>query len=223
MNMNTSLTTFDGYPRDDIDVAQSELYCPHHPFMSLTRSLVVRTTRARIIRLKNDYKDLMRKIEAELHNHHAGLQAKAAEEASRPPTPAIPISQLPSTEAGIVETPFAKVNTVAPGSPAESAGLKSGDGIRNFGGVNWMNHENLSKVSTVVRNNEGVRGHSSYVKTYRQLIVISAAHHRQNTAKRRSGYSRTGTYSYTSGRMGWSRNLGMPSTTSMKTIMCTGK
>lgn len=34
--MNTSLTTFDGFPRDDIDVAQSEslLYAPAVPLLN---------------------------------------------------------------------------------------------------------------------------------------------------------------------------------------------
>merc|ERR1712169_136993 len=43
--MQTSLTTFDGFPRSDIDVAQA------------------RVTRARIISLRNDWKDLMDRIE----------------------------------------------------------------------------------------------------------------------------------------------------------------
>jgi 26S proteasome non-ATPase regulatory subunit 9 len=49
--MSTSLLTFDGYPRPDLDIAQ------------------IRTTRARIIPLKNDYKDLMARIEKAMHAH----------------------------------------------------------------------------------------------------------------------------------------------------------
>src|SRR5665213_3116457 len=41
VTMTTTLTTFDGYPRDDIDVAQ------------------IRTTRQRMIMLRNDWKELM--------------------------------------------------------------------------------------------------------------------------------------------------------------------
>jgi 26S proteasome regulatory subunit N4 len=39
VNMNTSLTTFDGYPRDDIDVAQSTKECSnqHHSALLTVR------------------------------------------------------------------------------------------------------------------------------------------------------------------------------------------
>ena len=56
----------------------------------------------------------------------------------------------------MLETPFAKVNSVVPGSPADQAGLKAGDTIRSFGDVNWLNHERLSKVAEAVQQNEGV-------------------------------------------------------------------
>jgi len=66
----------------------------------------------------------------------------------------------PPSEATVVETPFAKVNSVVAGSPADQAGLRAGDTIRSFGGINWMNHERLTKVAEVVQQNEGV-GHSA--------------------------------------------------------------
>ncbi|CAO1605392.1 putative 26S proteasome regulatory subunit [Xanthoria calcicola] len=131
VNMNTSLTTFDGYPRDDIDVAQ------------------IRTTRARIIRLRNDYKGLMSRIEEGLHNHHA--QAR-----SLPALQADSASHTAATSASSLEAPFAKVNSVVAGSPAEDAGLRTGDKIRRFGDVDWINHEKLSKVAETVQRNEGV-------------------------------------------------------------------
>ncbi|KAL8704578.1 MAG: hypothetical protein Q9201_002270 [Fulgogasparrea decipioides] len=133
VNMNTSLTTFDGYPRDDIDVAQ------------------IRTTRARIIRLRNDYKGLMSKIEDGLHSHHA--QARNLPAAQPTPTTA---ASSPGTGATTLEAPFAKVNSVVAGSPAEDAGLRAGDKIRRFGQVDWINHEKLSKVAETVQRNEGV-------------------------------------------------------------------
>lgn len=55
-----------------------------------------------------------------------------------------------------MDTPFAKVNGVVSGSPAEEAGLKAGDKIRRFEDVNWMNHEKLSKVAQVVQRHQGV-------------------------------------------------------------------
>ncbi|KAF2100308.1 26S proteasome non-ATPase-like protein regulatory subunit 9 [Rhizodiscina lignyota] len=137
VNMNTSLTTFDGFPRSDIDVPQ------------------IRTTRARIIRLKNDYKDLMASIEKGLHEHHASLQAQAAASASAA-TSSSSSAQVPATSSSETTGPaFAKINSVEPQSPAADAGLKAGDKVISFGSANWMNHEKLSKVAEVVSQNEG--------------------------------------------------------------------
>lgn len=134
VDMNTSLLTPDGFPRADIDVAQ------------------IRTTRARIIHLRNDYKDLMSRIEKHLHEHFASLQD--AEEgpavASNNREPALHDS-IPEQ----LDRPFAKVNSVVTGSPADSAGLKQGDLIRNFGYVNHSNHDSLKKVAECVQGNEG--------------------------------------------------------------------
>ncbi|KKZ63234.1 hypothetical protein EMCG_02439 [[Emmonsia] crescens] len=156
VNMSTSLTTFDGYPRDDLDIAQ------------------IRTTRARIIHLRNDYKDVMAKVEQGVHAHFARLQQQQQQQnTSCPPTSttttsmSTPASDLQpitspaieeptsSSQVGIIETPFAKINSVVEGSPAAQAGIKVGDMIRSVGHVNWMNHENLTKVAEVVQRNEG--------------------------------------------------------------------
>ncbi|CAL5874329.1 uncharacterized protein PFLUO_LOCUS8625 [Penicillium psychrofluorescens] len=138
VNMNSSLTTFDGYPRDDIDIAQ------------------VRTTRVRIIHLRNDHKEVMTNIEKGLHAHFASMQ-NAQTTTSTPNGTSVPsTTQLPSdTSVADAGRPFAKVNSVVPGSPADQAGLKAGDTIRSFGNVHWMNHERLSKVAEVVQQNEG--------------------------------------------------------------------
>ncbi|KAF4957596.1 hypothetical protein FSARC_11250 [Fusarium sarcochroum] len=134
VDMNTSLLTRDGFPRADIDVAQ------------------IRTTRARIIRLRNDYTALMTRIEKFLHEHFASLDENdaapiASSSNSLPP--------LPDSITTSLDPPFAKVNTVAAGSPAETAGLKAGDEIRSFGYVNRANHDNLRKVAECVQGNEG--------------------------------------------------------------------
>lgn len=141
VNMNTGLTTFDGFPRADIDVAQ------------------IRTTRARIIRLKNDHKALMVKLEEAVHEHFAaGKSAESLPPASTAPGAAGSSSgtaagQAQSTTSAI-EPPFARVNTVVPGSPADTAGMKAGDRVTRFGYVDWTNHERLGKVAQVVQNNE---------------------------------------------------------------------
>ncbi|PCG99912.1 Small GTPase superfamily, Rab type [Penicillium occitanis (nom. inval.)] len=138
VTMDTSLTTFDGFPRDDIDVAQ------------------IRTTRARIIHLRNDHKEVMKYLEKGLHAHFEALQqAQASSTTSATTTPTQQQNGTHATQNGITETPFARVNSVAPGSPADQAGLKAGDVIRSFGTVNWVNHERLTKVGEVVQQNEG--------------------------------------------------------------------
>jgi len=137
VNMQTGLTTFDGFPRSDIDVAQ------------------VRVTRARIITLRNDWKALLDKIEKGLHEHHAKYQASDEYKNSlnQPQPQPAPTSQQQTPS--VPETPFAKVNSVEPGSPANEAGLKVGDQIRRFGAAIWSNHERLRKVGEVVGQNLG--------------------------------------------------------------------
>lgn len=116
----------------------------------------VRTTRSRIIHLKNDYKSLMSVIEKHLHEHFARL-------AENPPTDetanneAQPGRIVPTfDEPAPLDVPFARVNSVTSGSPADSAGLKAGDVIRNFGYVNHANHDGLKRVGECVQGNEGV-------------------------------------------------------------------
>jgi 26S proteasome regulatory subunit N4 len=113
----------------------------------------VRTTRARIIYLRNDYKALMARIELAVQEQFASL-------ASEPSTafPTRPAIAPPPREALAPqpETPFATIDNITAHSPAELAGLKIGDKIVRFGVVNWLNHERLRKVAQVVSQNEGV-------------------------------------------------------------------
>lgn len=135
VNMNTTLTTFDGYPRDDVDVAQ------------------VRVTRARIIALRNDWKSIMDRIEKGLHAQFEDMKKNGTTDTT-PPSAAGPLTVDPSTVSAL-ETPFTKVNSVEHGSPAHEAGLKAGDLIRSFGDANWMNHDRLRNVGEVVQRNLG--------------------------------------------------------------------
>ena len=148
MNMSTPLLTPDGFPRADIDVAQ------------------IRTTRAQIVRLKTDYKDVMAKLEVAVQEQFAAGKA-----ADIPPARMQPSANgtTPTATTPRIEPPFAKVNTVVPNSPAETAGLRPGDKITRFGTANWTNHERLSKVAQVVQENEDVGIVSSQAK-----VVASA-------------------------------------------------
>lgn len=135
VNMQTPLTTFDGYPRDDIDVAQ------------------IRTTRARIIPLVNDMKALMVEIEKALHVHHVE-QTGTSTSTDSSSTSAPPPATVSQAETPVIEAVFAVVDQVSPSSPAEQAGVKVGDKVKRFGSVGALNHEKLAKVATEVQQNE---------------------------------------------------------------------
>jgi hypothetical protein len=72
----------------------------------------------------------MSKIELGLHEHHAAYQAS-----NPPPSPSLnqAAGSRINTDQGLLDTPFAKVNSVVDGSPADQAGLKAEDRIRRFG------------------------------------------------------------------------------------------
>lgn len=99
----------------------------------------------------------MNVIEKHIHEHFAKLAESGGGEDpvinGTAPTPETTSIQAPQVSG----PPFAKVNSVVSGSPAESAGLKAGDLIRNFGYVNIGNHDNLRRVGECVQGNEGVR------------------------------------------------------------------
>ncbi|KAE8444580.1 hypothetical protein EG329_014411 [Mollisiaceae sp. DMI_Dod_QoI] len=152
VDMNTRLLTPDGFPRADLDVAQ------------------IRTTRSRIIYLKNDHKALMTVIEKHIHEHFARLAESGVVEepvTNAGPSNGYTLSQSIPQE---LSPPFAKVNSVVAGSPADSAGLKAGDEIRNFGYVNIRNHDGLKRVAECVQGNEG---QNVLVKVSRQRRELS--------------------------------------------------
>jgi len=95
----------------------------------------------------------MNKIEAEIHAHFAEASSRGDGNAAADAA-AAPAASSSSEEAP--DTPFANVNSVFPGSPADVAGMLAGDHIVRFGTVNWLNHDKLAKVAEVVSQNEGV-------------------------------------------------------------------
>ena len=94
----------------------------------------------------------MARIERGLHEHHARL----AEQAHNDPGAASQAQTGLGAAPAALEAPFAKVNSVVAGSPADSAGVRVGDTITKFGWVDWTNHERLSRVAEAVSQNEGV-------------------------------------------------------------------
>lgn len=96
-------------------------------------------------------------IEKHIHEHFARLAEEVPSEelltnGTGHTAPAFSSETVPQA----LGTAFAKVNSVVAGSPAETAGLKAGDEIRNFGYVNHTNHEGLRRVGECVQGNEGV-------------------------------------------------------------------
>lgn len=148
----------------------------------LKLTLPVRTTRSRIVHLRNDHKELMNRVEKFLHEHFANA---SDDESAAPLTNGATSSAgiLPDADSPVLDEPFARVNTVAPSSPAERAGLKAGDEIRNFGYVNRSNHDNLKKVGECVAGNEGVsllgETPESLWLTCTSKIYLSRCHARQ--------------------------------------------
>lgn len=107
----------------------------------------------------------MKRIELGLHAHHARLAAAAASEetavaaaTSTLPTTTSTTTTVRTTAASTAEihTPFAKINSVAEGSPAAEAGMQAGDYIKKFGWVHALNHEKLKKLTECVAANDGV-------------------------------------------------------------------
>lgn len=155
VNMNTTLTTFDGFPRSDVDVAQSNsspfALSPTYRRWLTVRRLLVRTVRARIIPLRNDYKHLMARVEEAVHTQFASNAAATSSTSSQANTQR---NDITSSNTG--EAAFARIDSVVPGSPAQTAGLRAGDRVQRFGDANWLNHEKLARVAQVVAQNEGV-------------------------------------------------------------------
>lgn len=109
----------DGFPRNDVDVVS------------------IRLLRARIIKLRNDHKQVLHHIETQL-----------AEKLAPGSTPENSQTNHPRP----VAVPFALVKSVLPSSPSDKAGLRSGDQIVTFDGeINATNHEKLAAVGRRVQ------------------------------------------------------------------------
>lgn len=107
--LNSPLIDADGFPRADIDL------------------WAVRHARVRIIELRNDLEALRNSIMLALQEVYDPAVAPTEASASE-------AEITPSTSADCPQ-PFAKVNGVAPGSPAAAAGLLREDLVISFGGL----------------------------------------------------------------------------------------
>lgn len=148
----------------------------------------------------------MRVIEEHLHRHFANLGASQDDVSFSLPDTA-------PTAPPTLDQPFAKINSVVPGSPAERAGLKPGDQVRNFGYVNHANHDNLKKVAECVQANEGVRCAPYPDHTSCRTLLMSHIAKRtgQSISSGRSGISTRTAADFDAGaRLGRSGTTGLP-------------
>ncbi|KAI8811621.1 hypothetical protein BJ742DRAFT_674711, partial [Cladochytrium replicatum] len=99
----------------------------------------VRNARVQIIRLRADHNELTTRIEKTLHELHAAKRLEGA------------------SDDGMRDAlkPFAKINGVAPDSPAWDAGLQREDLVVKIGSINAENHKNLAAVGELVTASEG--------------------------------------------------------------------
>ncbi|KAI0699298.1 hypothetical protein C8T65DRAFT_659838 [Cerioporus squamosus] len=107
VTMDTPLVDAEGFPRADIDI------------------WAVRHARVRIIELRNDHQALMDKIMVALQD----VYDPSTLTREQPPA-------TTGSASGTSLEPFARVDGVAPGSPAASAGLLREDLILSFGPLN---------------------------------------------------------------------------------------
>lgn len=127
VGMNGPLVDDQQFPRADIDVR------------------VVREARHRIICLQNDHKDVMKQIEAKLHELHA---QSSSDETAAP-------MEVNGEHHAVNYVAFARIDRVDDGSPASSAGLQVGDEIIQFGSVSNANFVNMQSIATIVEHSKG--------------------------------------------------------------------
>ncbi|GJN92656.1 hypothetical protein Rhopal_005691-T1 [Rhodotorula paludigena] len=133
--MDTPLVDREGFPRADIDVAG------------------VRTARVQVIRLRNDLKAVQSEMEQLVHR---GLPKGEAANGAAKDEDAEMRDGVEQDGAEGGERPFARVDAVAPGSPADAAGLKRDDLILTLSSISTSNHDNLRAVAALVARSEGV-------------------------------------------------------------------
>lgn len=126
-NMQTPLLTPDGFPRNDVDVVG------------------IRLVRVKIIRLRVEHKEVLTLLHEHLVSHFENQTVDDNTE-MEVDTPSEPLKETHSI-------PFAAVQEVIEGSPAQVSGLKEGDKIILFDDVNVGNHKKLADVLLKVRTN----------------------------------------------------------------------
>jgi len=134
VGMHEPLVDAEGYPRNDIDVHK------------------VREGRNKLICLGNDLHEITSRVEQGIHSLHA-------QSAQSVPKNSL-ASSVDLAEVSSKDTAFAKIDSVAPGSPADIAGIQIGDQMLSFGSVTHKNfNDDLGNVANVAKHsqNQNVR------------------------------------------------------------------
>ncbi|KAK6095628.1 putative 26S proteasome regulatory subunit [Batrachochytrium dendrobatidis] len=131
MGMTEPLVDTQGFPLTGVDV------------------YTVRNTRTSIIRLLNDHKALTNELELILQRVHEVARSEGITTTSR--NSASPNSNAPHSKS---LAPFAKVNAVAPDSPAWNAGLRRDDLVTKFGSVHAESEIPLKLLFDIVQKSE---------------------------------------------------------------------
>ncbi|CAK9435601.1 uncharacterized protein LODBEIA_P03280 [Lodderomyces beijingensis] len=130
-DMDTPLVTKDGFPRSDIDV------------------VTIRLIRVQIIRLRNDYKELLKILDSKIEQEFARRQSEA-------PSADVEGSNAAGAEKRGYTIPFAQVKEVIPGSPASAAGLEEGDAMVLFDeNIHALNHNKLQSLVERIKSRIG--------------------------------------------------------------------
>jgi 26S proteasome non-ATPase regulatory subunit 9 len=138
--MSAPLLDADGFPRSDIDI------------------WAVRKARVRIIELRNDLKDVIDEIGQALEGVYAKPISSSLNQGQNQNQQTMVVDRR---EEGVEENlvPFAKVDGIAPGSPAAEAGMQQEDLIIKFGHLVRASFDppsSLTPVAGVVSQNEDV-------------------------------------------------------------------
>ncbi|CAE7563083.1 PSMD9 [Symbiodinium natans] len=128
----------EGFPRGDID-----LYA-------------VRQARNKYVCAQTDHIEVMKKIEQAITALHAGAKVHVPRSAPAAPTEGPPEDEPMGENQNVLvqvklAAPFAEIDEVSAGSPAEAAGLRVGDLVCRFGTVNLQDTGDLNACFNAIR------------------------------------------------------------------------
>lgn len=130
------LVDSDGYPRSDVDLYN------------------VRGKRNRLATINYDHKALMKEIEKDLallHSFSNNVGAGASESGTPTATTATTATTVTTTIHSSL--PFAVIDEILAGSPAEQAGLHDFDELIAFGTIRFETVDNLNCIPALLRDN----------------------------------------------------------------------